>query len=156
MKNYSSLVPIIMSAHKRFNNVPYSAWDPEEIHGITEPNLTRAMTLEELPEVTVEEILELREYGLTNKTTGVVRSPITSYTLYLPAGNPLKSLPTLAKIMMCQTWCAHSTIRTPMMVLNPLSWDDMPPALVATEVLTKVSTPKPVVYTATPVSGDPW
>ncbi len=158
MKNYSSLVPIIMSAFKRYNNVPYSAWDPEEIFGIVEPNLVKAMTLKELPEVTVEEILDLREYGLTTKSTGVVRSAISSYTLYLPAGNPLAELPTLAKLMMCQTWCAHPTVRTPMMILNPLDWDSMPPALVNADPIISKSVVKSGLNPAVSISvgSEPW
>ncbi len=137
-KNYSSLVPIIMSAFKKFNNIDYSEWDRAEIFGITESNLTAAMLLDSVPEMTSEEILEEREYGLTTKTgdrAGEVRNPMTSYAMYLRGTSPLAALPTLARIMLCQIWCAHHMNRTQYMILNPLDWDDMPESLISAKVV---------------------
>lgn len=143
VRNYCSLVPLVMSAFKKINNIGYAAWDPSEINGIVEPNLCAAMSLPSLPEVSRDEVIETRELALTPKTgksAGVMRSPLSTYSLYIPADSPLYDLPTLAKIMMCQTWCAHPNNRTNLMVLNPLEWDDMPEPLIETNIFTSRST----------------
>lgn len=151
-RNYCSLVPLIMSAFKRYQNIPYCDWDPSEIHGITEKNLAEVMCIKELPVVTEEEVMAIREDSLrvkTGKDAGKTRSPLTTYTLYTPAGNPLSGLPILLRIMMCQTWCAHPNNRTQYMILNPLNWDDMPAPLISVDVV------KPEVTSA--ASGyEPW
>lgn len=132
-RNYCSLVPLIMSAFKRFQNVPYMDWDPSEIHGITEKGLAEVMTLTTLPEVSVDEVLAIRDESLKVKTgndAGSLRSALTTYSLYTPAGTALSGTPLLLRIMMCQTWCAHPHNRTKYMILNPLDWDDMPDPLI--------------------------
>lgn len=142
VRSYCSLVPLVMSAFKKINGIGYTAWDPAEISGIVEPNLVAAMLLPSLPEVSKDEVIEIRELALTPKTgksAGIMRSPLTTYSLYIPADSSLYSLPTLAKIMMCQTWCAHPNNRTNLMVLNPLEWDDMPEPLIETNVFTSGS-----------------
>lgn len=137
-RNFCSLVPIVMSAFKKFHNVGYEEWDPSELFGITEPNLVKAMLLKELPDLTVEEVLEERDLALTVKSgtaAGTRRNITTTYTLYFNAGSPIHELPTLARHMMCQTWCAHPSNRTEFMILNPLKWDDMPQPLVSVDVV---------------------
>lgn len=143
LRDFCSLVPLILAGFKKFHDIPYHSWD--DIEYIVEPNLAKAMLLNELPEITVEEVLEDRRQGLLVKSgakVGEVRNPMTTYSIYIPHSSPMYGLPTLAKIMMCQTWCAHPSNRTKYMVLNPLSWDEVPEPLVTTEVF--VEEPKPV------------
>ena len=132
-----------MSGFKRLNNIPYSAWDREEIHGIVEPNLANAMLVTSLPEISREDVLAERETALTVKSgakAGEVRPANSTYSLYFRADSPLAALPALARVMMCQTWCAHPSNRSDVMILNPLDWDDIPDPLVSTNVFT-TSTP---------------
>jgi hypothetical protein len=150
-RNFCSLVPIVMSAFKKFNGIGYEEWDPSEIFGITEPNLVKAMLLTELPDLTVEEVLEERDTALTVKTgttAGTRRNVTTTYTLYFTAGSPIHSLPTLARHMMCQTWCAHPSNRTEFMILNPLKWDNQPQPLVSGDVIRPIPSFRP--------SADSW
>jgi hypothetical protein len=136
-RNYCSLVPLVMSAFKRYQNIPYSKWDPLEISGITEPNLASIMLAEGLPSLGSEEIMQIRDASLTFRSgekAGTKRSPVTTYTLYTPAGTPLSSMPMLLRIMYCQTWCAHPSVRTEYMILDPSNWDKMPEALVEGEI----------------------
>lgn len=138
-RNYCSLVPLLMAAYKQLQNIPYSAWNKSEVFGIVEPNLYSAMTCT-VPDMGISEILEAREYGLTPKTgksAGVARNPAHSYGLWLPKDNPLYDLPTLAKMMVCQTWCAHPVNRTNLMILDPSNWDNMPEPLITTTDLFK-------------------
>lgn len=140
-RNYCGLVPLIMSAFKRYQNVMYSSWDPSEISGITEPNLAGIMLASDLPSLGSEELAEIRQASLTFRSgekAGTQRSPVTTYTLYTPSGTPLSGMPMLLRIMYCQTWCAHPSIRTEYMILDPNNWDKMPEPLVTGEIFQTV------------------
>ena len=139
-RNFSALVPLIMSAFKKYKDIPYSDWERTEIHHITEKHLANVMRMDKLPDLTKDEVIEARTAGLTVKSgvkMGEVRSPKSTFTLYIPAGMGFDDLDMLAKIMICQTWCAHPSIRTEYMILNPLDWDNMPEPLVSSTVLLK-------------------
>lgn len=143
-RNYSSLVPLVMSAFKKHLNIAYSEWERDEIAAITEDGLAAAMLVNELPDMTAEEVLSARDSALTPRSgakAGVARSPLTTYTLYVTKEYPdLLALPPLARIMMCQTWCAHPSNRTEYMVTNPLKWDEMPEPLVSAGVFRRQPT----------------
>jgi hypothetical protein len=132
---YSSLVPLIMSAFKRYRNISYSEWVRDEIYLITPPKLAEAMLTEPL-DISTEDILKWREQALTNKKTGESRQPATTYGLYPSGDSPLYGLNDLYRHMLCQTWCAHPSNRNKYMVLSAV-WDQMPEPLVPTEVLNK-------------------
>jgi hypothetical protein len=137
-RNFCSLVPLVMSAFKKYKAIPYSRWDKDEIHYITEAKLAKVMRTEILPDMTVNEVLEARTAGLTVKSgakMGEIRPIKSTFTLYIPAGTPLDGMEMLGKIMMCQTWAAHPSIRTEYMVLNPVDWDNMPNSLIGSTVL---------------------
>jgi hypothetical protein len=141
-RNYSSLVPIIMSAFKRFNNIQYSEWDPTEIFGITDSNLSSAMLFKDIPDFSRQELLEKRGEALLIKSgtkAGEARNPVTTYSLYLNEESGLTKVPALARIMLFQCWCAHPLNRTQYMVLDPLNWDNIPEPLISTEVLLRKS-----------------
>lgn len=138
LRDFCSLVPLVLAGFKKMHNIPYHYWT--DIEYVVEPNLAKAMMLDELPEITVEEVLEDRRQALLVKSgtkAGEIRNPVTTYSIYIPHSSLMYGLPTLAKIMMCQTWCAHPTNRTKYMVLNPLEWDEMPQPLVDSEVFVK-------------------
>lgn len=130
-RNYCSLVPLIMSSLKKYANIPYSQWDNIEV--ITEPNLADAMLEKEPPEMTLEEIQKDLEIGLMR--AGKRRNPATTYALYLPKESKLYSYNALQRAIICQTWCAHPSIRTEYMILDPKNWDKMPGELISTSPL---------------------
>jgi hypothetical protein len=135
---YCALVPLIMSAYKRYKDYPYCAWDREEIGNITETKLKDAMLLTELPQLTKEEVLIARQIALTPQSgvkAGIPRNPASTYVLYLKKESGISSLPDLAKIMICQTWCAHPINRNSYMILNPLDWDNLPEELISSSGL---------------------
>lgn len=142
-RNYCSLVPLIMSAFKKHGNIPYALWDPNEVPLVVDQALSDAMLVGTLPELSVSEVLAARVSALTPRSgtkAGIPRSPLTTYTLYITKDYPeLLALPTLARIMMCQTWCAHPSHRTEYMITNPLSWDEMPEPLVSGDIFHKPS-----------------
>lgn len=132
--NYSSLVPLVMSAFKKYQDVPYSAWDRMEAMWITEKKLFLAMTTP-LPGMSNDELLQLRINCLTPKSgikEGVMQNAAKSYRVSRVLGHP--ELETLSIHMLLQTWCAHPSNRTEYMILDPESWDNMPEPLVNGEV----------------------
>lgn len=126
-KKYCTLVPLIMYAHKLYNNVDYSRWERETLHYVVNEALCEAM-LTETPQLTQERLLELRNIGLMQ--AGKARSATSTYSLYRLGDTELSECSTLVKIMLCQTWAAHPSNRTKYMILDPMNWDKMPVPLV--------------------------
>lgn len=126
-KKYCTLVPLILYAHKLYNNVDYSRWERESLHYVVNESLCEAM-LTETPELSTERLLELRNIGLLQ--AGKPRSPTSTYSLYRLGDTELSECPSLVKIMLCQTWAAHPSNRTKYMVLDPMAWDKMPTPLI--------------------------
>lgn len=146
--NFSALVPLIMSAFKKYKDIQYSEWDREEIKYITDATLTEAM-LTELPKLTPDEVLEARRKGLVYKSgprIGESRNPMTTYALYIPNEYGLSDLNALSKIMLCQTWVAHPANRTKYMITSSSHWDQMPEPLIDTTVLLKNTENKSAPY----------
>ncbi len=136
--NYCSLVPLILAAHKRYNGIKYMEWSVEGLELAVESKLWEAMTCDEVPELDNDRLLQLRELGLTSASginKGIVKSPLSTWTLTGLKGTELAHLPPLANTMLCQIWCAHPKIRNEYMVLDPKLWDTIPAALITGDVL---------------------
>ena len=147
-KKYCTIVPLILYAHKLYNNVDYSRWERETLHYVVNESLCEAM-LTETPELTTERLLELRDIGLVQK--GEKRSPMSTYSLYRLGETELKHCNTLVKLMLCQTWAAHPSNRTKYMILDPMNWDKMPVPLVDTNIFKVPKTMEASVHT--PISA---
>lgn len=137
-KNYCSLVPLILSAFKRYHDIPYSAWNRNELKYVVNPTLCEAM-LYEPPEssFTKDFLLEIRDQGLLWKSgpnAGKLRNPLHTHTLYGLKGTPFEMIPDLAQVMLTQIWCAHPDNRTKYMVLSPNNWDGIPVSLISPAV----------------------
>jgi hypothetical protein len=151
---YSSLVPLILYAIRLVKGVPYTAWDPEEIRSVVNHELAEAMLFRTEDWPTKDEILEGREKGLTvgsGKDVGKVRTPVSAPKLYATSGTCFNGMPNLAQVMLSQIWVAHPDNRTKYMVLDPLNWDRVPPALIQLEIFN----PKPQQL-AEYTSDTPW
>jgi hypothetical protein len=84
-----------------------------------------------------EELLELRERGLTIKSgpqAGTVSLPTSLWCLKGMQGTVLATAPKLVTTMLAQIWVAHPTLRTEYMVLDPNAWDTMPPPLIDLQI----------------------
>lgn len=127
-RNYSALVPLIMSAFKKMHNIKYSEWDPKEISSITHPSLAKAMLFKDVPQLSNDEALAERIAAIGDN------NPLTTYRMYPKGKSQLIGLPKLVQFMVCQTWCAHPSNRTEYMILNPLDWDSMPEPLIDTHL----------------------
>lgn len=166
-RQFCGLVPIILYAHKLYNNVPYSSWARETLHYVVNSSLCDAM-LSDPGEGTasdnyyglgLETLQDLQNLALMqmNKATGELkpRSPTTTYSLYRLGDTALAHLPTLAQIMVLQTWCAHPTNRNKYMILDPKAWDTMPPPLVSPAVFKSESTVQRAP-TVKSITAAPW
>lgn len=133
---YSSLVPLILYAIRLVKGVPYTAWDPEEIRLVVNNDLADAMLFRTDDWPTRDEILEGREKGLTigsGKDAGKLRSPLTTFKLYATANTCFSGMPACVQVMLAQIWVAHPDNRSKYMILDPLNWDRVPPALIQVE-----------------------
>ena len=148
-KKYCTLVPLILYAHKLYNNIDYSRWERETLHYVVNESLCEAM-LTETPQLTTERLLELRNIGLMQ--AGKPRSPSSTYSLYRLGDTELAECGTLVKIMLCQTWAAHPSNRTKYMILDPMNWDKMPTPLVDVNVF---KIPHVIAANSNLVAGSP-
>ena len=149
-KRFCGLVPLILYAHKLYNNTPYSSWSRETLHYVVNSQLAEAMLCEP-PAMSIERTLELRDLGLTSR--GERRSAVTTYMLYNLKGTELDGLNALARIMVLQTWCAHPQNRTKYMVLDPKNWDAMPPPLASSSPFTKPDFHSPTTVPSQSIPG---
>lgn len=155
--NYSALVPLVWSAHKRYNGIKYNQWALEQSVGenyLLENNLFEAITWELDcdtqsglnydwdPEklqfgIPQSRLQELRQIGLPN--TGTKRdNPVSNWCLRNTRLTELKDSPKLLGTMLTQIWVAHPTLRTQLMILDPNHWDEMPPPLIETELFKQI------------------
>lgn len=149
--NYCSLVPLILSAYKRFNDIPYSAWDRDELKYIIDKNLLKAVTFfpaDHVLDFTTEQLLQFREHGLTIRTgpkAGQTKNILATWTLTGLQGTPLDGFPSLVTTMLSQIWVAHPSVRTNLMILDPINLDNMPSPLIDTDIgISSVIRKKPV------------
>ncbi len=157
-KNYCSLVPLIMYAHKLVHRVPYSAWDPEEIQYVVNPQLVDAMLFTPAIPFTPKELLAERTMGLLIRSgdkAGTSASPVWKHRLTGPQLKTglFKDVPYLAQVMYSQIWCAHPDNRTSYMILDPQDWNKVPVPLVDTTVISTTATFKP---SARRIVSDDW
>jgi hypothetical protein len=160
--NYSALVPLILCAQKKYNGVPYSAWDLQESSPVVDESLLEAMLWrdDDVYNLGSERVLEIRTQGLTIKSgekMGQVQRPTSTWCLKGIKDTEYASVPALAATMLSQIWVAHPTLRSEYMVLDPYDWDRMPPPIVTTEIF-KQPDPKSPQKRKIVDSGDylPW
>lgn len=135
--HYCALVPLILSSYKKYLNIPYQQWNREHLQLLVDKPLVEAMLCEP-PQLSVVELLEIRELGLTTKSgknVGKVANPLTTWRLHGIQQTQLGEIPVLAQTMLTQIWCAHPQWRNDNMVLDPIMWDLMPQQLLTHEVL---------------------
>lgn len=144
--NYSMVVPIFMSAFKKFHNIKYSEWAKEGLDKLVPESLALAMTTEfpdEARDSTI--LLEQRTYCMTYSSgikVGQEANPISRWTALKVSGSIFEGMPPLVSTMMLQLWVCHPSLRTEFMVLDPNDWDVMPNPLITLDVLSSTNSPK--------------
>lgn len=143
---YAQLTPLILCGLKRYKNLSYNHWrDKENLNWILEPKLYEAIINQ--PPISLEQsrLLELQNRALTIKTSkdpkkvGQLHKASSWYKLSGLAGTEIETLPLLYQHMLLQTWLAHPQNRKSTMILDTQNWDQMPQALVTTEIFVEKS-----------------
>lgn len=157
--SYSALVPLIMMGAKKYKGIMYHQWDIDSETFLVDKNLREAMFWQ--PDdshvdfvnmidgeirygLTEERLLQLRVQGLTVKSgpkKGQVQSPTSAWCLRGMQGTELAKAPKLVGTMLTQLWVAHPSLRTEYMVLDPNSWDWMPPPLISVDIFNSEANP---------------
>lgn len=166
---YCGLVPIILSAFKKFQDIPYSAWNRDTLKNIVDARLCATM-LAQVPDYPENLLLEWRNSGLTVKTgprSGTVKSAASTFGLYgLPKTATIEVdgqtvtvegpgvLNKLSAMIICQTWCAHPVWRNKYMILDHNDWDHMPDPLVEEDPLSKPAFEQ--TYSVNALPDLPW
>ena len=139
---YSTAVPLILSAFKECRDIGYNDWDwsDKNMHHLVDKDtleLSSVFRTFENPFMQ-DEILEFREIGRTIKS-GASKDSKKAYHLTTTLNgiaHPLwKPLPRLLKLMMCQVWVYHPTIRHKFAITDPIDLDNVAPPLVSTDLL---------------------
>lgn len=152
---YSAAVPLLLSAFKEYRDVPYSAWDysdpaiaqflDKDLYELI-PHLNKAHDFD---------LLEIREIGRTQKAgknPGRQKS-FVGCTAITGVDDPVfKKLPRLLKLLLCQCWVYHPTVRHPLAWTDLLDLDQPATPLVDPEVLIA---PQPEIYRLPWDAGEP-
>lgn len=127
---YCSLVPLTMSAFKKYNDIGYNEWDK------TDPLIKWALGfhlwediqpyLNKVPRP--DEIKNLRKQALEYK--GQPRAAIAwpNHSITLEDGTRWKGT-NLARHILLQTWMANVEYRNKYMILDMQNWDNIPEAM---------------------------
>lgn len=159
--NYSALVPLILSAHKKYNGIQYQQWNLEADSPLVDESLLEAMLWrdDDVYGLGSDRVLEIREQGLTIKSgpnMGTVQKATSQWCLKGIKDTEYAQVPTLAQTMLAQIWVAHPSLRSEYMVLDPYHWDRMPPPLVTSEIF-KPGDTNPAQKQRLPETADlPW
>lgn len=135
-----SITPTYMAAQKIYNNIPYNSWNITE--NLVPEALFLAMDIEvDKIELSLSDFSALRKKCLLwgNKP----QNPATFHSVYHTNGTLLDGLPSLAKNMLLQTWCAHPNNRKDYMILDPWDWDNVPAPMIETDTILETEKPEP-------------
>jgi hypothetical protein len=134
---YAQFTPLIMMGFKRFQGVQYEQWRGlDDLDYIMEPRLLDAVCVE-CPGLGSDELLEIRNQGLMNKTgqkAGSLKPAESTWSLTGVRNTAIGHLPKLTQTMLTQIWLAHPSKRTSYMILDPTNWDRMPEPLISMEL----------------------
>lgn len=132
---YSSLVPLALSAFKKFRGVTYDEWDftDEYINVFVDKELLRSVYVP--VDFSKEELLAFREKASIIKTTNAIRSSNQMYQIYSVDDPIFDKLPNLTKVMLLQTWIAAPNLRNELQILNPNDLDNIPEPLLDTQIV---------------------
>ena len=144
LPEYGQLTPLILLAFKRHHGYSYEQFrELEGLQWLLEPLLYDSLIVEQLPNISRDRLLAIRQQGLAYKTgpkAGTGRNPESTWQLYSIQDTELGDQTKLLQSMMCQIWLAHPKNRRDTMILDPNSWDNMPEPLVDAQPLTTTTT----------------
>lgn len=135
---YAANVPLILSAFKEFRNVKYSEWDwqdenmkflLDEAQADLIPYIVDPKLQESLQQWTSGDLLHIREEANTRDV------PLTSlYSIAVTQDMEFKRLPRLLKLMLCQVWIYHPSVRHNLGICSVQDVDTFPDPLNSSDV----------------------
>lgn len=145
---YCGLVPLVLAAHKKYNDIPYSKWSLDGLNIVVNTTLYDVMKLRgTTPDFDPEYLVEVRDIGLVVKTgskAGTKKNPRTNFGLsgITKISHPIfASLPKMAQVLLTQTWAAHPDNRNKYMVLDINDWDNIPEPLESSNIFEEDNKP---------------
>ena len=144
---YGTFTPLILMGFKQNRDLKYETWRKfPELKWLLEPRLFECLMVDQ-PEVTKEELLQIRQQGLvyqTGKQQGQMRQPESTWAMSGIKDTKLGYLPKLTQTMLCQNWLCHPKHRHQYQILNLENWDLMPEIIIEEQTLQQPKTlPEP-------------
>lgn len=142
--DYAQFTPLVLLGFKRMQGFQYEQF--RELSGLEwllEPDLYEALVLEEIPNLSRNRLLEIRQQGLAYKTgpkQGTHRNPESTWQLYAIQDTELGGYPKLTQTMLTQCWLAHPKYRRQTMILDLNNWDNVPEPLIEVPLVKQPST----------------
>jgi len=147
LPEYGQLTPLILLGFKRHQGYSYEQFrELDGLKWILEPLLYESLH-DNIPQVTNNRLLEIRQQGLIYKTgtkAGTSRNPESTWQLFNIGDTELGTSTKLLQSMLCQIWLAHPKHRRETMILDPNDWDSLPAPLIDTQPLATTSKPRGV------------
>lgn len=162
--NYSALVPLFLAPFKMYRDVGYSEWDWANplMKLFVDPYLLDACTILTDLKPSLEEKIAAREYSRLIKS-GIKKGQVKSLTSTTSISSKAfehnieyNELPRLRKIMECQVWVAHPSLRTKYMILDVNDMDNMPEPLDQEEFIIPKAGRKPRVISSSDELDTLW
>lgn len=126
---YNVLVPLLMYAHKHYNDIPYEDWDKEDpaIMYAIGKNLWKNLKdyLKPIPELD-DNLAEYRNEALSRAKRNSDQTGFYFTSLKYDG----KVVPREISAIKGQFWLAHPNNRTEYMILDTVNWDNFPEPLV--------------------------
>lgn len=127
---FNAAVPILLYAHKQYNNVPYKAWTGQKYTRTLLPHALKDLPFDMDFESSVElfkDEFKLEEARILTVTDGKgVQHNFSDYKCNPIGCKAWDDLPKVARMMRLQVWKFHPSKRNEWMILNWSNWDHMP------------------------------
>lgn len=141
---FSSAVPLFMSAFKEFRNVNYKEWDLQDpfMQYTTDP---RTISILRMAGTEIgwdsSKLLEFQKEGRTVKTgatAGTVKHLNSATSITGVSDEDFSALPSLVKVMLCQTWVFQPGLYTKYGLYNLMDIDAKAEPLIVVDVVPRV------------------
>jgi len=131
---YAQFTPLVLLGFKRMQGFSYEQFkDFPGLEWLLEPELYSALILDDVPRISRQRLLEIRQQGLlykSGKNVGKSRNPAATWQLYAIQDTELGNYPKLTQTILTQCWLAHPQTRCETMILDLHDWDNMPEPLI--------------------------
>jgi hypothetical protein len=134
---FSACVPLLFSAWKTYQNVPYSSYDyynPSMEHVLEDDLINMLQYQGQEHPWSPEELAKLRDQAMYIKSTGGMRTPATTYMVYSTGDSDFDALPKLVKLCLLQLWVFQPSLYSPYAIHNLMDLDAPASEIIDTNV----------------------